>query len=635
MATRIYNYGAREPVEGLADVLRVQHQAGHLFRNALVAAARRLDDVTAAVVRAACPPEIVAAANRASFFAAGWARAASALRSGGRTGRGQGRSPVADRVERARERERAAHRALWSEERAARRREDVRAQLADLRAAHAAAGRDLRADDRFGGPGTWTSRGLSEAAHKSALDAVGKRRFGKDGRPADPTARPSFHGERDSVRVGGQPGTEGVTVAEALACNHSFLRIAVAPEAHRGGRRAGARKALAWLRIDSAGRLPVWAKVPIVMHRPLPEGGKIATAWLLRRYVGQRVEWSMQFTVSYEEAPEALPGEPSTVALNLGWRRLPDGAIRVGYAVGSDGREREIRVPGDTEQVMQHVASLASIRSTAQDAMTARVLAFARGETAPEALRRAVVGLDRARSPERLHDFSRRWGSVPAGEEGALVEALRGWSKQDRHLGFWEADERAKCLRRRAQQPAHAGAPGYRVVAAELARQFDRCVVTDMDMREMAEAMAPEDGGAREGSAQRRQRMIAAPSDLARFVREAFERKGPSRFVEAKAIDFTRACPSCGVVEEDGRVFAAGVMVTCSACGEARDQDAAHCRRLLGKVASGEVVFEDGMALAPSVTEESGGAKAGGGGRWRRGRSQRAAEVPAAQGAAG
>ena len=92
------------------------------------------------------------------------------------------------------------------------------------------------------------------------------------------------------MRVGGQPGTDGVTVVEALGCAHSFLRIAVAPEAHRGGRRAGARKALVWLRVDSAGRSPVWAKVPIVMHRPLPEDGQIVTAWLLRRYVGQRVE---------------------------------------------------------------------------------------------------------------------------------------------------------------------------------------------------------------------------------------------------------------------------------------------------------------------------------------------------------
>ena len=610
--TKIYSYGARWPIEGAA-IVRAQLEMAHNYQVDLVAIERDRDKQNKTTVRTQCSPAAVTAADRASFFASGWARMAAMMRSDGRAPK-RGASPIAKRVEQARERERAAHRALWSEEKEARRREDVKASVTAQTAAAFAAAKAARG--KHGTPGMWPSKGLVADAMDSAKKRVMDLRFGKvPGQPANPTAQVRFPERDGGGRVGGQPGTTGCTVAEALAGTHTFVRIEMLdetasprtvtkkdgrvvtlPQRQAGSRSSSLRKrALVWLRVESDGKAPVWAKIPVVMHRPLPSDGVIKYAWLLVRPVGPRFELAMQFTVATpDETPAPLPAEPRTVAVNFGWRQLRDGRVRVGYAVGSDGKSEQILALDSMRAATEHADSLRSIRDRNREAIVGRLRAYASTEGAPDGLRRTIAQAAKWRGPKKLLSLLARWPEhIASVEERVTVEALAAWAQQDRHLHFWEADERAKAARRRRDDK-----DGYRAIAKRLRAQYDRVVVTDMQVSHLKRKSAPEEAAASEGQEQRRRMGWVAPAELGAALKAAF---GEERYTKHVAVYATRTCPSCGVVDDDDARFTASERVTCSACGEERDQDESHCGWMLRRVASGEVVWSQASPLAPTV----------------------------------
>jgi hypothetical protein len=137
--------------------------------------------------------------------------------------------------------------------------------------------------------------------------------------------------------------------------------------------------AFAHLRIGSEGRAPVWASWPVRVTRPLPENGVIKWARAQATKIGTRVDWTILVTV---DEPEVAPRDKGyTLAVNLGWRNLEDGGIRVAYAVGSDGREEEVRVPERFLSKIAHVEHLRSIRDRLCDEAHAALRDWITGRT--------------------------------------------------------------------------------------------------------------------------------------------------------------------------------------------------------------------------------------------------------------
>lgn len=367
--------------------------------------------------------------------------------------------------------------------------------------------------------------------------------------------------------------------------------------------RAPRQLAIVRLRIGSNGRAPVWAAWPIVLHRPLPP--KAAIKWVQAHAckVGPRTEWSILVTVE-DEAPQAkTKGE--TLAINLGWRNLPSGSIRVAYAVGSDGHEEEVLVPSAYVAGVSHVASLQSIRDKLFEEAKKFIGDYRDENERPAWFMEATRYFDRWRSQKHLVWLLRNWRENRFSEDTRALDIISAWAKKDRHLWFWESDERTKLLRMRKDC--------YRATAARLAVKYARIVVTDMDLRDFAEKEAPEEKDST-GKTQRVTQRLAAPSELRGAIKNACSTRGTA-FEEVDAKYKTQTCNHCGIVF----AFAAkqDLAHTCE-CGARWDQDANHCRNLL---ASDHGPSKTGPSLAASekheVTEESGKK-----GRWQKRRSK-------------
>ncbi len=162
----------------------------------------------------------------------------------------------------------------------------------------------------------------------------------------------------------------------------------------------------------------------------------------------------------------------------------------------------------------------------------------------------------------------------------------------------------------------------YRCVGARWAAEYARVLVTDTDLRDFAEAPAPEDGARSDGKVQRVSQRMAAPSELRGAVENACSTRG-AVFEEVEGKFKTQTCHSCGIVF----AFAAkqDLAHTCE-CGARWDQDYNHCVNLL---ASDRVPRGGRGSLAPSVAGESvdGETKRG---RWQKRRSQTATQTIAA-----
>lgn len=89
---------------------------------------------------------------------------------------------------------------------------------------------------------------------------------------------------------------------------------------------------------------PLFADVPVLMHRPLPEGARIKWAYLFRRLIGTQYRWSVMFTVDipdpgYRHKDAAARG---VCAVAFKAERLADGSVRVARWAGDDGRSGEV-----------------------------------------------------------------------------------------------------------------------------------------------------------------------------------------------------------------------------------------------------------------------------------------------------
>ncbi|EQD64338.1 transposase, IS605 OrfB, partial [mine drainage metagenome] len=86
------------------------------------------------------------------------------------------------------------------------------------------------------------------------------------------------------------------------------------------------------IRVGKDGDEVAYLTVPITMHRPIPPEGDITQIQVTRKRVGTHFRLSMAFTV---RLPAKNTSErPGMVALDLGWRSMPDGSLRVATWIG-------------------------------------------------------------------------------------------------------------------------------------------------------------------------------------------------------------------------------------------------------------------------------------------------------------
>jgi hypothetical protein len=408
---------------------------------------------------------------------------------------------------------------------------------------------------------------------------------------------PMFDGIEPSdprfVRFDGQ-GSIGVQI-QPDKCEACFARDKLVPRPENGGNRTlqpcphsvftsdamfsgednririeridGRRNPILHLRIGSEEkRAPVWASFPMRLHRPFPPGSVVKRATVTVRRTGPRERWSVQFTLVLPDEVR-IPINDHRVAVDVGWRAMDDGTVRVGYLRGTDGYEHDMRLPARLVEAFGRPDGLRRTRDKNFNAIRPELVAFLAANTVPDWLTQATDTLPYWRSAGRLAALTHRWAQNRFPGDEAAYDALEAWRYHDHHLWSWECDERSKHLGHRKDI--------YRVMARQLANRYERLVLEDFDLREVAQ-IPPPDSEEQDIAAARANRQRIAISELRLCLVNAFT---GARVDKVSAVDSTHICHACGALEEFDA--AAKVDHTCSGCATTWDQDKNACCILL------------------------------------------------------
>jgi hypothetical protein len=324
--------------------------------------------------------------------------------------------------------------------------------------------------------------------------------------PTDPRHRRYDRSGKVGVQI-----QHGMSASELFSGADTRLRIAPLPEDQwetRSGRRR-ARTTVS-IRVGSDGRAPIWATLPMVMHRPLPDDARIMWAWILVRRIGPDTTYQLQLAVESESYHAGGRGT-GTVAVDLGWKSDPSG-IAVALAVDERGEQHSLVLPEIVRQRIEHAESLRSIADRNFDAAKATLVTWLTEHGAPEWMADEASHIHAWRSSRRLAKLVMRWREHVTDESRDVLATLEAWRRQNRHLFQWECHERTKAMRRRKDL--------YRNWVALLREKYARVVLEKIDYRQLARDPAPEEDAAAEYA--RRQRQIASPGELRETVTEAF-----------------------------------------------------------------------------------------------------------------
>lgn len=340
-------------------------------------------------------------------------------------------------------------------------------------------------------------------------------------------------------------------------------------------RRLRNKKVRLWIRVGSnADGTPIWASVMMVMHRSLPEHSLIKAIHLRCFLVGNQPRWAVLFSV--EQAPRESRHIGGRVAIDIGWRMLPDGDLRVAYWVGSDGREGEIKIPALWLTREPKSKSLYGFRSKHLDRIKFRLRDWLlrHAELVPEWLAEQTRELPRWRSCERLRRVVKAWEANPIVGGERMLLFLQAWLRKDQHLYIWAVCNSRKYRNLRMNL--------YRHAAKRLAGEYETLVLEKVDWAKMSKKPPIESKDKDELARARVAKLATSPSVLEQIFREAFVSKTVVPCENMSWIHATCGQP-CG--ERDrGRLH-----YRCTQDGIVFDQDRNACLNMLRVAGGGEL----------------------------------------------
>lgn len=356
--------------------------------------------------------------------------------------------------------------------------------------------------------------------------------------------------------------------------NDARLQVDPVPEEawdspQRSIRRKAARTKVR-IRVGSDGRRPVWAELPMVMHRPIPQDSEIRSAAVIRFKVGEKYCYKLIVTATIPEGRAVLRRERRAVGIDVGWRAVENG-LRVVYWVDDLGNHGELVLGHDILHGFIEVSDLQSIRDTYFNDAQAFLVAWLADNSVPDWLREATETLASWKSSRRLAALVRRWRDNRFDGDSAVFNEMNWWLSRENHLFNWQVNLRDQVLRRRREE--------YRKFAAWLARTYSLIVFEDFDLRWVSRKPTAENGT--QGSLPPdRQRFIAAVSELRQAVESTCRREGTD-VIRVEAAFTTISCHVCGHTEKFDA--AKHIWHTCPACGALYDQDYNAAVNLLAK----------------------------------------------------
>lgn len=333
---------------------------------------------------------------------------------------------------------------------------------------------------------------------------------------------------------------------------------------------------------------PIFALIPIVLHRDLPGDTQIKGVHLTRTRIATHCEWRVEFMLAraagWGKPDRAVDG---TVSIDVGWRVTtddgrtprPDGDMRVAYWKGSgakkdlelppyektfmklfstDGSEGELVLPARWMAGMRKVRDLQSIRdkkcfNPARDRLSTWLK---EAKNVPGWLVERTATLPYWRSIARLASLVLRWRFNRFDGDLEIFNTMEAWRKRDKHLYEYEENLRSQLQRWREDI--------YGKFVARIRRINRVAKIEKLDLRDFHELPEAEED-VRDGALKEHVR-DACLSFLFQRIGESYGRET----VKVSAVNTTATCHVCGALQEWNHKI---LRHTCTVCGAEWDQD--------------------------------------------------------------
>lgn len=310
----------------------------------------------------------------------------------------------------------------------------------------------------------------------------------------------------------------GLTIEQVFACTDNRLRIVKPDEAaYQLERPTCAHKRMmrttAMMRIGSDEKGgPIWAEIPILLHRLPPDDAKVKWAYLVRRpAAGTREDWSFQLVLEREKGwGDPLCAQDGSADVRIGWKLTPEG-FSVATIKGDDGYHSDVILPRVILDKWQRSESLGALRRNCFNQQLEHLQEWIAeyNLALPAWLTEQTAHVAKWRSAGKLAWLLRQWREKRFKGDEEIVEALEAWYKDDLHLKRWEYAEREKCIAMRNEE--------YRRLAAQLRRAYHTINISGWSLAKLLKKPESEDNRNSRGA--RLYQRIAAPGLLRRLIK--------------------------------------------------------------------------------------------------------------------
>lgn len=247
------------------------------------------------------------------------------------------------------------------------------------------------------------------------------------------------------TRIQYPKGKSDFSLEDLFNCKDTRLRLEPVDEnvwnKKRGDRKRETRTKL-WMRVGSDDkRKPQWIVIPIIYHRPLPEGVKVKKVTLHKNRVGTDIKWSVSFQIEYpgSSKPEDLANQ-GAVAIDYGWRLYKDRSLRVAVTSDVNGNHMELRLPPKILGAYKKSDDIQSKRNNAFNKVKEELNNYKKNnDQIPDWVKEELSSLHNWTSEKRLAKFVLKWRNNRFDGDSLIFELLDEWRKRDKHLYLYQS----------------------------------------------------------------------------------------------------------------------------------------------------------------------------------------------------